>query len=109
MYKLHFRKRWLFMGCLYFNGTNVFRLFQLVEASYYPLCVSGAVNTQGFSWKFVSAIYTFSFIHSFIHPSIHLFVQSSLGDILYQGHIMRSVPLLVFAFIYICREDLLLL
>ena len=31
----------------------------------YALCVSGAVNTQGFVWKFfLCAIYKFSFIHS---------------------------------------------
>ena len=30
----------------------------------YALCVSGAVNTQGFVWKiFLRAIYKFSFIH----------------------------------------------
>ena len=32
----------------------------------YALCVFGAVNTQGFVWKFLCAIYKFSFIHSFI-------------------------------------------
>ena len=32
----------------------------------YALCVSGAVNTQGFVWKFfMRYIYKFSFIHSF--------------------------------------------
>ena len=31
----------------------------------YALCVSGAVNTQGFVWKFSCAIYKFSFIHSY--------------------------------------------
>ena len=36
----------------------------------YALCVSGAVNTQGFGWKFfLCAIYKFSFIHS-IHNQI---------------------------------------
>ena len=35
-------------------------------------CVSGAVNTQGFVWKFVCAIYTFSFIHSFVLFALHL-------------------------------------
>ena len=31
----------------------------------YALCVSGAVNTQSFVWKFfLCAIYKFSFIHS---------------------------------------------
>ena len=30
----------------------------------YALCVSGAVNTQGFVWKSLCATYTFSFIHS---------------------------------------------
>ena len=36
----------------------------------YALCVAGAVNTQGFVWKFfLSAIYKFSFIHSFT-PSL---------------------------------------
>ena len=29
----------------------------------YALCVSGAVNTQGFVWKFLCAIQKFSFIH----------------------------------------------
>ena len=35
----------------------------------YALCVSGAVNTQGFVWKFFYALYInfHSFIHSFIH------------------------------------------
>ena len=31
----------------------------------YALCVSGAVNTQGFVWTFFMLYYTFSFIHSF--------------------------------------------
>ena len=33
----------------------------------YALCVSGAVNTQGFVWKFFYALYInlHSFIHSF--------------------------------------------
>ena len=40
----------------------------------YALCVSGAVNTQGFVWKFfLCAIYKFSFIHSFIH--FHVFAE----------------------------------
>ena len=30
----------------------------------YALCVSGAVNTQCIVWKFLCAVYTFSFIHS---------------------------------------------
>ena len=30
----------------------------------YALCVYGAVNTQGFVWKFLCAINKFSFIHS---------------------------------------------
>ena len=32
----------------------------------YALCVSGAVNTQGFVWKFFMR-YLYIFIHSFIH------------------------------------------
>ena len=32
---------------------------------YDALCVSGAVNMQGFVWKFLCAIYTFLFIHSY--------------------------------------------
>ena len=32
----------------------------------YALCVSGAVNTQGFVWKFFMR-YIYIFIHSFIH------------------------------------------
>jgi len=30
----------------------------------YALCVSGAVNAQGFMWKFLCTIYKFSFMHS---------------------------------------------
>ena len=33
----------------------------------YALCVSGAVNTQGFVWKFFYALYIN--FHSFIHSS----------------------------------------
>ena len=35
----------------------------------YALCVSGAVNTQGFVWKFFYALYInfHSFIHSFMY------------------------------------------
>ena len=33
----------------------------------YALCVSGAVNTQGFVWKFFYALYIYS--HSFIHSN----------------------------------------
>ena len=33
----------------------------------YALCVSGAVNTQGFVWKFFYALYIN--FHSFIHHS----------------------------------------
>ena len=36
----------------------------------YALCVSGAVNTQGFVWKFFMR-YIYIFIHSFIHSFIH--------------------------------------
>ena len=32
------------------------------KAYMYALCVSGSVNTQGFSWKCSCAAYTFSFI-----------------------------------------------
>ena len=32
----------------------------------YALCVSGAVNTEGFMWKFFMR-YIYIFIHSFIH------------------------------------------
>ena len=34
----------------------------------YALCVSGAVNTQGFVWKFFYALYK-NVIHSFIVPT----------------------------------------
>ena len=40
----------------------------------FVLCVSGAVNTQGFVWKvffYARAIYTFVFIHYFIHSFIN--------------------------------------
>ena len=30
----------------------------------YAPCVSGSVNTQGFVWRFLCAIYKFSFIYS---------------------------------------------
>ena len=33
----------------------------------YALCVSGTVNTLGFVWKFLCAIYNVSFIPSSIH------------------------------------------
>ena len=38
----------------------------------YALCVSGAVNTQGFVWKFFYALYInfHSFIHSFNQEDI---------------------------------------
>ena len=45
----------------------------------YALCVSGAVNTQGFVWKFFMAIYKFSFIHSFIQ--VQRFGEYSKGAI----------------------------
>ena len=34
------------------------------------LCVSGAVNTQGFVWKFLCGIYTVSFIRLFNNSSM---------------------------------------
>ena len=40
----------------------------------YALCVSSAVNTQGFVWKCLCGIYLFifySFIYSVIHSVIH--------------------------------------
>ena len=45
----------------------------------YALCVSGAVNMQGFMWKCVCAIYTFSFIHLFIHSFILLYYVHTGG------------------------------
>ena len=52
-------------------------------------CVSDAVNTQGFVWKFffLCAIYKFSFIHSFIKTAIdttissHVPVRNTLGGV----------------------------
>ena len=43
----------------------------------YALCVSGAVNTQGFVWKFFYALYIHfhSFIHSFVMEKCHVSVQ----------------------------------
>ena len=38
----------------------------------YALCVSGAVNTQGFVWKFFMR-YIYIFIHSFTHSVSLLF------------------------------------
>ena len=49
-------------------GMSVLRQFQLVRAYMYALCVSGAVNTQGFVWKFFYALYIN--FHSFIHISV---------------------------------------
>ena len=46
----------------------------------YALCVSGAVNTQGFVWKFLCAICTFSFIHSYSDQSL-VYVLSQMTDI----------------------------
>ena len=40
----------------------------------YALCVSGAVNTQGFVWKFFMRYYTFSFI---LHSVKFLLLSSS--------------------------------
>ena len=43
----------------------------------YALCVSGAVNTQGFVWKFfLCAIYKFSFIHSALLLTLHTGVKT---------------------------------
>ena len=42
--------------------------FQTAIAYMYALCVSGAVNTEGFVWKFCMR-YIQIFIHSFIHTS----------------------------------------
>ena len=42
----------------------------------YALCVSGAVNTQGFVWKFFYALYIN--LHSFIHLVLVLEFKSIL-------------------------------
>ena len=47
----------------------------------YALCVSGAVNTQGFVWKFFMR-YIYIFIHSFIHSFIQNVAYSRQGFIL---------------------------
>ena len=44
----------------------------------YALCVSSAVNTQGFVWKFLCVIYLFIFIHSFIQSFIQSIVMCLL-------------------------------
>ena len=50
----------------------------------YALCVSGAVNTQGFVWKFLCAIYEFSFIHSFHTITHEDAVDESRGNTMVQ-------------------------
>ena len=46
------------------NLTLLAWMLLVVLAYMYALCVSGAVNTQGFVWKFLCAIHKCSFIHS---------------------------------------------
>ena len=65
-------------GLFLVRPVNVFGSFSLWE----PTCMHcvylrDAVNTQGFVWKFLCAIYTFSFIHSCVVETlfIHLFVS----------------------------------
>ena len=53
----------------------------------YALCVSGAVNTQGFVWKLFYALYKFSFIHS----------SGSLSDRLTVLHPIQAVS-------FVCRH-----
>ena len=43
----------------------------------YALCVSGAVNTQGFVWKFFYALYIN--FHSFIHSLCTIYSQLKQG------------------------------
>ena len=51
----------------------------------YALCVSGAVNMQGFVWNFFYALYKYINFHSFIHSFIHSFakfpVSISTGEV----------------------------
>ena len=55
----------------------------------YALCVSGAVNTQGFVWKFfMRYIYTFSFIHSFIY----LLLTPALPTVTVYVHLTPVLP-----------------
>ena len=58
---------------------------------YDALCVSGAVNTQGFMWKFLCAIYTFLFIHSFIHSYQSTFSLSALSAPLFRTLCIGSI------------------
>ena len=60
-------------GCLYLIGTDVFGSVSLRE----PTCMvctvciwRRTVNTQGFVWMFLCAIYKCSFIHSLIHSFV---------------------------------------
>ena len=53
-------------GCLYFLLLVSFGSFKLARAYMYALCVSGAVNKQGFVWKFFMR-YIKKLIRSFIH------------------------------------------
>ena len=63
----------------------------------YALCVSGAVNTQGFVWKvFMRYIYKFSFIHSFILQHASWFHKCSLFNIVYFFYIMTYIIFLVY-------------
>ena len=50
-------------GCILEDVLTTFDSFS-VESLHVCIVLSGAVNTLGFVWKFLCAIYNFSFVHS---------------------------------------------
>ena len=52
MYSSTFGKGWVGRSCLYFLICVSFGSFSLRELTCMHMCVSGAVNTQGFVWTF---------------------------------------------------------
>jgi len=55
----------IYRGCFYFIGMIVFWVVLACKSLHVcTVCVSGAVNKQGFVWKFPCAAYEFSFIHT---------------------------------------------
>ena len=85
----------------------------------YALCVSGAVNTRGFVWKFLSAIYKFSlihdpdtakiynflFMHSFIQdPNIQTYINLHSFKIQTRMHVFLSYVLNLMCKAVLCLE-----
>ena len=71
---------------------------QLARAYMYALCVSGAVNTQGFEWKFFYALYInfHSFIHSFAPLRIGAAVFISVDKVTFSA-VLACLFLLLFS------------